>query len=342
MIDAQSLLKWALKFLYDQQVDSAPQTLVVEQDDLTAISQYFYDIIGDQAVAKLSKVAGYIDPSSLLWSLRPGNPQPVPPLAIIQSTNGSIGLVGGLIVLHPRELPDPKQFRNLLKVALAGNTPSTLADAVLAGEMVPYNLRAFLANHGSILVLVGHQAQTLKRLFVPVATAYYECLTSIGGNARTGLLSMAFNKNAETAKFVRRQLTEHPFILIKHARFWQLTDLMNAHALKKLVKLLHLQTSIVVQLPQEDVQASEHRTQDHGMYWVTPNQFAVQTAPVTVEASHRPVSAADQAVAKAAAWLKSPMHHFEYQAALAHTHELQRRSAVGVCLPDDPWSVGRV
>ena len=338
MLDAQSLVAWTLKNLYDRPTDGAPTTLVVEQDDLPVISRYFFDVIGDQAVAKLSKVAGYSDPSSLLWSLRPGNPQPVPPLAIVPSTNGALGLVGGLVMLRPRDLPDPAQLRNALKTALAGNTLSSVADAVLAGETVPYNLRAFLANHGSILILVGHQAQALKRLFIPAATANYEGIVSNGGNARTGLLSMAFNKSADMAKFVRRQLAEHPFILIQHARFWQVTDLMNAHALLKLVKLLGMRTSIVIQLPQEDVQASEHRTQDHGFFWVTPNQFAVETAPVTVEASHRPVSAESKALERTAAWLKSPIHHFAYQEAVAHTRELQRRSTVGLRLPGDPFA----
>ena len=149
---------------------------------------------------------------------------------------------------------------------------------------------------------------------------------------------MAFNRSPETAAFVQRQLASYPYVLVKHARLWDVCDLQNAHALAKLTKLLRMGTSIVLELPDEDASAAERRTQDYGMWWITPNQFIVQQA-VTVEASQpRSVSAQDKAVAKAAAWLQRPVHHFDKLDALAHSRELQRRAAVGVALPSDPFA----
>ena len=59
MLDVQSLVAWALKNLHDRPTDGAPTTLVVEQDELAAISRYFYDVIGEQAVAKLYTVQSF-------------------------------------------------------------------------------------------------------------------------------------------------------------------------------------------------------------------------------------------------------------------------------------------
>ena len=152
------------------------------------------------------------------------------------------------------------------------------------------------------------------------------------------MLSMAFSRNGETAAFVQKQLADFPFILVKHARIHDVLDFQNAFALSKLVKLLRMTCGIVIDLPDDDIDAAESRTTDLGLFWITPRDFLVQQA-VTVEASQpRSVSAQDRAVAKAAVWLQRPLHHFDKLDALAHSRELQRRAAVGVALPADPFA----
>ena len=144
-----------------------------------------------------------------------------------------------------------------------------------------------------------------------------------------------------SSAFVQRQLAGFPFILVQHARIRDVLDFQNAYALSKLVNILRCTCGVVIDLADEDAEAAESRTTDLGLYWVTPNSFIVQQA-VTVAASQpRCVSAQDQAVARGAAWLKRPLHHFEVQDAVAHSRELQRRAAIGLRLTNDLFAQGR-
>ena len=313
-------LAWILTHVYQRPHPDAPRTIAVLHDDLPSVSQWFLAVAGDGGIiATLSKLSAFVDVQQLLWS-QPDNPQPLPPLSIINSSSTTgASMLGGVLVLQSQDLPPVDTFRAQLKAALAE---------------IPPNLRAFLANKG-VLVLVGAQARALKRLFLPQTAAVYQALTSVNGNPRTGLLSMAFSRNKDTAAFVQRQLADCPFILVQHARIRDVLDFQNAYALSKLVNILRCTCGVVIDLADEDAEAAESRTTDLGLYWVTPNSFIVQQA-VTVAASQpRCVSAQDQAVARGAAWLKRPLHHFEVQDAVAHSRELQRRAAIGLRLTND-------
>ena len=310
-------LAWVLTHVYQRPHPDAPRTIAVLHDDLPSVSQWFLAVAGDGGIiATLSKLSAFVDVQQLQ--------QPLPPLSIINSSS-TTGALGGVLVLKSQDLPPVDTFRAQLKAALAE---------------IPPNLRAFLANKG-VLVLVGAQARALKRLFLPQTTAVYQALTTVNGNPRTGLLSMAFSRNKDTAAFVQRQLADCPFILVQHARIRDVLDFQNAYALSKLVNILRCTCGVVIDLADEDAEAAESRTTDLGLYWVTPNSFIVQQA-VTVAASQpRCVSAQDQAVARGAAWLKRPLHHFEVQDAVAHSRELQRRAAIGLRLTNDLFAQGR-
>ena len=339
-MDNSALLAWVLTHVYQRPTPVAPpRTIAVLEDDLSSVSQWFIAVAGDGGViATLSKLSAFVDVQQLLWALQPGNPQPLPPLSIINSSSTTgAAMLAGVLVLHSRDLPQVDSFRTTLKAILARNTPARVGDAALAGEVIPLSLRGFLANKG-VLVLVGPQSRALKRLFIPQSTACYQSLTSVHGNPRTGLLSMAFSRNGETAAFVQKQLADFPYIWVKHARIHDVLDFQNAFALSKLVKLLRMTCGIVIDLPDDDIDAAESRTTDLGLFWITPQSFLVQQA-VTVAASQpRCVSAQDRAVARGAAWIQRPLHHFEVQDAVAHSRELQRRAAVGVALPSDPFA----
>ena len=332
----EPLLAWTLTHFYNTPSPGAPRTLAVQQDDVPNFSRWFVAIAGDGAIAKLSKLAAAVNTQQLLWAMQPGNPQPIAPLSLITDMLGA-SLLGGVFVVRSKELPPPEHFRTTLKTVLARHAPTTVADAVLTGEVIPANLRTFLANKG-VVVLVGPQARALKRLFIPQSTACYQALTSVNGNPRAGLLSMAFSRNTETATFVQRQLADFPFILVKHARIHDVLDFQNSFALSKLVKLLRMTCGIVIDLPDDDIDAAESRTTDLGLFWITPQSFLVQQAVIVAASQPRCVSAQDRAVARGAAWIQRPLHHFEVQDAVAHSRELQRRAAVGVALPSDPFA----
>ena len=332
------LLAWTLTHLYNTPSPGAPRTLAVQQDDVPNFSRWFVAIAGDGAIAKLSKLAAAVNTQQLLWAMQPGNPQPLAPLSLITESTHVLGasMLGGVFVVRSQELPPPEHFRTTLKTVLARNAPAPVADAVLTGEVIPSDLRTFLANKG-VIVLVGPQARALKRFFIPQSTACYQALTSVNGNPRAGLLSMAFSRSTETATFVQRQLADFPFILVKHARIHDVLDFQNAFALSKLVKLLRMTCGIVIDLPDDDIDAAESRTTDLGLFWITPRDFLVQQAVIVAASQPRCVSAQDRAVARGAAWIQRPLHHFDKLDAVAHSRELQRRSAIGLNLPVDPF-----